>query len=106
MRELVNFIRYFNTKYKPPNGWGRNQLWYTPNVVISQRRINNARELRGSLALRKLLRRKIRAKRAATTIQRHVRGVQQRARTGVHNPHTAIGRAFLLRKMNNNVRRG
>jgi hypothetical protein len=108
LREMVNFIRYFNTKYTPPNGWGG--LWYTPNVVISQRRRNINKELHRALVLRKLLRRKIhthlRPKRAATTIQRYVRGTQQRARTGVFNPHTAIGRAFLTKKMNNNVRRG
>jgi len=34
--------------------------------------------------------------RAATTIQRHTRGGQQRSRTGLHNPHTAPGRRFLL----------
>ena len=34
---------------------------------------------------------------AASTIQRYVRGGQQRMRTGVFNPHTTIGRKFLKR---------
>jgi hypothetical protein len=45
-----------------------------------------------------------RQKRAATTIQRHVRGVQQRARTGLHNPHTPAGRAALMRRIERNIR--
>lgn len=43
--------------------------------------------------------------RAATTIQRYVRGRQQRNRTGVFNPGTTIGRKFLkqtIRRSGNN----
>jgi len=45
-----------------------------------------------------------RRRRAATTIQRHVRGAQQRARTGLHNPHTSAGYAALMRRIERNIR--
>ena len=41
--------------------------------------------------------------RAATTIQRHVRGVRQRARTGVHNPYTQVGYAALMKRIERHI---
>jgi hypothetical protein len=43
-----------------------------------------------------------RAIRAATTIQRHVRGTQLRRRAGVHNPHTPVGYVTMMKKMKRN----
>jgi hypothetical protein len=41
-------------------------------------------------------------RRAATTIQRHVRGVQQRTRSGVHNPYTPVGHVALMLRVKRN----
>jgi hypothetical protein len=41
--------------------------------------------------------------RAARTIQRHVRGTQQRARTGINNPYTSQGAATLVSRMMRNT---
>lgn len=56
IREARNFIRWFNSKYRMPAGY--NGLWPTPNITTTMKRVNAGKQLRGLIAMRKLIRQK------------------------------------------------
>lgn len=83
---------YENAYKKLKNALGQ-PVWLNENNLFGGRPTNYHRptsNARWNLGVAR------RAISAATTIQRHVRGTQQRARTGINNPYTALGKRFIM----------
>ena len=100
-RRLGNAIRYYTWAWQPNNGNYNNvNLYHHGTVANLKKKFNQA-----ARTIQRVTRAR-RTRRAATTIQRHVRGVQQRAHTGLHNPHTPAGYAALMRRIERNIRLG
>lgn len=68
--------------------------------IISRALGRQARHRAVVASLREGMRRR---RSAATTIQRHVRGTQLRARAGWHNPHTPVGYIALMKRVKRNI---
>lgn len=92
-RRLINNARYYTLLWDPND----------PNNSINRANLNNQGSIANlkanfNWAARTIQRvaRERRTRRAATTIQRHVRGARVRARGGVHNPHTPAGHVALM----------
>jgi hypothetical protein len=68
--------------------------------IISRALGHQARRRAVVASLREGMRRR---RRAATTIQRHVRGTQLRNRAGWHNPHTPVGYLALMKRVKRNI---
>jgi hypothetical protein len=98
-RRQGNSIKYYTWGWEPnvPGNYNNVNLFGHGNIADLKRNYNRAARTIQRVA------RERRARRAATTIQRHVRGVQQRVRTGLHNPHTPAGYASLMRRIQRNI---
>jgi hypothetical protein len=66
------------------------------NVYVNENNIYNLNRPRNYLRPTSNRSWNIRHVRAAATIQRHVRGTQQRAKTGINNPYTNIGKQIVF----------
>jgi ankyrin repeat protein len=86
-------VRYMNNENYTANN-------RTLKNLISRALGRQARHRVVVASLREGMRRR---RRAATTIQRHVRGTQLRARAGWHNPHTPVGYLALMKRVKRNM---
>ena len=95
---LANTSYYYTWAWTPNNGNYNNvNLYRHGRVANLKAKFNQA-----ARTIQRVTRAR-RTQRAATTIQRHVRGTQLRARSGVHNPHTPVGHVALMLRVKRNI---
>lgn len=89
----------YNTAYNKLKRALGQPVWVNENNIYALNRPPNyqTRSNRWNLGERG------RSMRAAWTIQRHVRGTQQRARASTTNPHTALGQGVMWARMMHNT---
>lgn len=97
-QQLGNTMRYYTWSWEPNNG-NYNQVNLNQHGTIANLKANFNRAAR---TIQRVARAR-RTRRAATTIQRHVRGVQLRARAGFHNPYTPVGHTALMLRAKRNL---
>jgi len=99
-RRIPDSARYFTllwNRNNPNNNIAFSNLFNEGTIANLKRNYNRAaRTIQGVVRNR-------RVRKAATTIQRHVRGTQLRARGGVHNPYTPVGHVALMLRVKRNI---
>jgi hypothetical protein len=97
-RRLANASHYYTWAWIPNNGnYNEVNLLHHGTVANLKTKFNQAARTIQRVA------RNRRQKRAATTIQRHVRGTQLRSRAGWHNPYTPVGYLALMKRVKRNI---
>lgn len=91
-RRLLNTAPIFSWESRAPlpNPYNNVNLNYEGTIANLKANYNWA-----ARTIQKVVRNR-RKRKAATTIQKHVRGTQLRSRAGWHNPHTPVGYLALM----------
>jgi hypothetical protein len=94
-RRLANTAEFFTWAWEPnvPGNYNNVNLFGEGTVANLKRNYNWA-----ARTIQKAVRNR-RTRRAATTIQRRVRGVQLRARAGWNNPYTPVGYLAMMKRL-------